>query len=77
MEIKEISKEEAIGFVRKYHYSKIMPRINKHYLGAFEEDELKGVVILSWGTQPLGTIRKIFYKHKLRAYYCICFRCSS
>ncbi len=65
MEIKEISKEEAIGFVREYHYSKVMPRINKYYLGAFVENELKGVVVLSWGTQPLGSIRKIFYKHKL------------
>ena len=29
--VREIPKEQAIGFIRRYHYSKIMPRLNKHY----------------------------------------------
>jgi hypothetical protein len=65
MEIKKIDSFSANEFVKKYHYSKIMPRLNKYYLGFFEDSILKGVVTLGYGTQPLGTIRKIFNKHSL------------
>lgn len=34
-EVKEISKEECLTMVKKYHYSNTLPRINKHYLGFF------------------------------------------
>lgn len=64
--IKEIHKDMAVDFVRKYHYSKIMPRLTKYYLGFFEQETLLGVVTLGWGTQPLQTIKKIFYKHNLK-----------
>ena len=63
--IKEIDKNLAVDFVQKYHYSKILPRLTKHYLGCFENDKLSGVITLGWGTQPLQTIQKIFYKHDL------------
>jgi hypothetical protein len=63
MEIKEIEKTRAISFIFKYHYSKIMPRLNKVYLGFFDDNKLKGVITLGYGTQPLGTIKKIFNKH--------------
>lgn len=63
MEIREIDKNKAISFVFKYHYSKIMPRLNKVYLGFFQDNVLKGVVTLGYGTQPLGTIKKIFSNH--------------
>jgi len=65
MIVKEINKNTAIEFVRKYHYSKIMPRLTKFYLGFFEQEKLCGVITLGWGTQPLQTIKKIFYKHNL------------
>lgn len=65
MEIRQIEKYIAVSFVKSYHYSKIMPRLTKHYLGFYEEDELCGVVTLGWGTQPLQTIKKIFYNHDL------------
>lgn len=67
MEIREIEKDIAIPFIRQYHYSKIMPHLTKHYLGFFEHDELCGVVTLGWGTQPLATIKKLFYKHNLQS----------
>lgn len=66
MEIRQIDKNVAISFVKSYHYSKIMPRLTKHYLGFYEENELCGVVTLGWGTQPLQTIKKIFYAHNLK-----------
>jgi len=65
MEIKEMEKETAILFIQKYHYSKIMPRLTKHYLGVFDDNLLLGVFTLGWGTQPLQTIQKIFNNHKL------------
>lgn len=68
MLIKEIKKNEAISFVWKYHYSKILPKLTKYYLGVYLDDkELKGVITLGYGTQPLGTIRKLFYKHNLKS----------
>lgn len=65
--IQEIPKEQAVSFIRMYHYSKIMPRLTKYYLGFFTGGELAGVVTLGWGTQPLQTIRKVFPRHKLQS----------
>ena len=65
MRVCNIDKGVAIEFVKSYHYSMIMPRLTKYYLGFYEGDELCGVVTLGWGTQPLQTIRKIFYNHNL------------
>ena len=61
--IAQVDKEEAIQFIHKYHYSKILPRLTKHYLGVYSENGLVGIVTLGWGTQPLQTIKKLFYKH--------------
>ncbi|EHG5964652.1 TPA: hypothetical protein NGF98_000882 [Enterococcus faecalis] len=58
--IKEIQKNEAIEFIRRYHYSKVIPRLCKYFLGIFCENKILGVVELGWGTQPLQTIRKLF-----------------
>lgn len=65
MLVKELDPETAIGFVRAYHYSKVIPRLCRKYLGFYERGVLSGVVILSWGTQPLQTIRKVFPNHRL------------
>lgn len=67
IKIDVIDKESAVLFVQTYHYSKIMPRLTKHYLGVYENEILCGVVTLGWGTQPLQTIKKIFYKHNLES----------
>ncbi|MNW35035.1 hypothetical protein D3C74_120230 [compost metagenome] len=64
--IKEVSKEEAICFIRQYHYSKIIPKLYKYFLGIFSEEKLLGVVELGWGTQPLQTIRKLFPNTNLK-----------
>ena len=55
-DIKEISKEEALNMIQKYHYSNTLPKINKYFLGFFLEKELVGVVTLGWGTRPRHTI---------------------
>lgn len=60
MYIKSVDKVQAIDFVQEYHYSKVMPRLTKHYLGLFQDDRMLGVLTLGWGTQPLQTIRKLF-----------------
>lgn len=56
----EITKEKAVVFVQKHHYSPVMPSITKHYLGYYYDNELVGVLTLGWGTQPLQTVRKMF-----------------
>lgn len=55
--IKEVSKEEALAMVRKYHYSDTLPRINHHFLGCFLGGEMVGVVTLGYGTRPRHTIQ--------------------
>ena len=57
LDVREIPKMQAVAFIRQYHYSKVMPRLNKYFVGFFVGGQLSGVVVLGWGTQPLQTIR--------------------
>ena len=58
--INEISRSYATDFVQSLHYSKIMPKLTKHFLGCYLNNELVGVLTLGWGTQPKATIAKLF-----------------
>lgn len=60
-----LDKITAIDFINNYHYSKILPRLTKLYLGVYEVNDLIGVITLGWGTQPLHTIRKVLPGHDL------------
>lgn len=66
LDVQEIPKMQAVAFIRQYHYSKVMPRLNKYFMGFFVDGQLSGVVVLGWGTQPLQTIRKLFSRHDLK-----------
>jgi hypothetical protein len=68
-DIKEIDKNLAIDFIQERHYSKVLPRLTKHWLGCFYDGELVGVLTLGWGTQPLQTIKKLFPKLVSEDYY--------
>lgn len=68
-ETKEIPKQDAISLIYDNHYSKVMPRLTKHYLGTFDSGRLVGVITLGWGTQPLHTIRKLFPNLTSQDYY--------
>lgn len=59
-DVREISKEQALRMIQKYHYSNTLPKINRYYLGFFLGEELVGVITLGLGTRPLHTIRRIF-----------------
>ena len=76
-QITEIPKEQAIDFIQARHYSKVMPRLTKHFLGVYDENELAGVITLGWGTQPLQTIRKLFPTLVTQDYYEIGKMCMS
>ena len=67
--IKRIHKNIASLFVAERHYSAVMPRLTKHFLGFFFEDELVGVLTLGWGTNPMGTIRKMFPELTTKDYF--------
>lgn len=60
-----MDKDKAIEFIHKHHYSMIMPRLTRYYLGVYNKHGLSGVITLGWGTQPKGTIRKVFYNHDM------------
>ena len=68
-QIKEISKPVAAELIQSLHYSKIMPRLTKHFLGCYLENELVGVLTLGWGTQPKATIAKLFDGFDTKDYY--------
>jgi hypothetical protein len=57
--VETITKDRAIAFVSKYHYSPVMPVQTKYFLGFFDEGKLKGVLTLGYGVQPRHTINKI------------------
>ena len=67
--VKEISKEEALCMVQKYHYSNTLPKLNKHFLGFFLNGDLVGVITLGWGTRPLHTIKKLFPSLETKDYF--------
>lgn len=60
------TKEKAYEFIYAYHYSNVMPKLNKLFLLAKEGENELGIVTLGWGTQPLGTINKIFPDDNLK-----------
>lgn len=67
--VEPIDKTEAIDFIQARHYSKVMPRLTKHFLGVYDGENLAGVITLGWGTQPLQTIRKLFPSLITQDYY--------
>lgn len=67
--IKEISKSEALDMVKKYHYSNTLPKLNKHFIGFYLNNNLVGIITLGWGTRPLHTIKKIFPSLETKDYY--------
>lgn len=68
-EVMEISKEQCLEMIRRYHYSNTLPKINKHFLGFFLEGELVGVLTLGWGTRPKHTIKRLFPSLDTRDYF--------
>ncbi len=75
--VKPITKIEAIELIFEVHYSKIMPKLTEHYLGAFLEDKLVGVITLGWGVRPVHTIKRLFPSMNRRDYYEIGKMCMS
>jgi hypothetical protein len=69
LEIKKIDKLTAIELVFDFHYSKIMPKLTEHFLGAYLENELVGVITLGWGVRPVHTIKLLFPSMERTDYY--------
>tara|TARA_Y100000592_G_scaffold92353_1_gene153948 strand:+ start:26243 stop:27298 length:1056 start_codon:yes stop_codon:yes gene_type:complete len=61
-QIREVPKKEVIELVQKNHYSPVMPKLTKHWLGVFKGEEMVGAITLGWGTKPKHTIQKIVNK---------------
>jgi len=67
--VQEINSYDAIEFIQARHYSKVMPRLTKHYLGIYDGKVLAGVLTLGWGTKPFHTINKLFPTLGSKDYY--------
>ena len=67
--IREVDKFKAAELVQQYHYSKVMPKLTKHYLGIFLADRMVGVLTLGCLTQPLQSIHKLFPGLTTKDYY--------
>lgn len=68
--VKEITKEESVKLIHGFHYSKVLPRLNKSFLGGFDEnDELVATITLGWGVRPVHTIKKLFPSLDSKDYY--------
>ena len=68
-EIKEISRFNAAELIQSLHYSKIMPKLTKHFLGCFLDNEWVGGLTLGGGTQPKATINKLFQGLDTKDYF--------
>lgn len=66
---KEVSKEIALEMVQKYHYSNTLPKLNKHFIGFYLNNDLVGLITLGWGTRPLHTIQKLFPSLTTKDYF--------
>ena len=62
MILKIVNKFIAADFISTRHYSAVMPRLTKHFLGCFDNDELVGVITFGWGTRPKHKIQKTTLK---------------
>lgn len=62
-DVEKISLQEMQNFVKKWHYSHVMPRQTKLCLGGFRNNDsfqMSAAISFGWGSRPLHTIRKLF-----------------
>ncbi len=67
--IQPVTKNETLNIVERFHYSKILPRLTKLFLGGFINGELVAIMTLGWGVKPKATIKKLFPSLSTRDYY--------
>ena len=69
IQIKPIEKILALELILNNHYSRIMPKLTKHFLGGFVDGKLIGALTLGWGTRPSHTIKKLFPSLDTKDYF--------
>lgn len=69
MEIREVSRLDAMFIINKFHYSKVLPKLNKLFIGGFINGKQIAVMTLGWGVQPKATIKKIFPSLDTKDYF--------
>ena len=72
MELKKIHKVTATEFVSERHYSAVMPKLTKHFLGCFENDELVGLITFGLGTRPMLTIQALLLELNTHESFDVC-----
>ena len=69
MRLSPTNKNRLVDLISELHYSPIMPRLTKHYLGCYVDDELVGGLTFGWGTRPKHTIQKMFPELDTKDYF--------
>jgi len=67
--VKLIRQSDAVQLINQYHYSKVLPRINKYFIGGFYQGNLVAVCTLGYGVRPKHTIKKIFPSLNVNDYF--------
>ena len=52
MTLSEVNKDNAVEFIQKHHYSPVMPKLTKHFLGF--SDRLHGKLVLLFAVVVLA-----------------------
>tara|TARA_B100000287_G_scaffold182475_1_gene172568 strand:+ start:2161 stop:2949 length:789 start_codon:yes stop_codon:yes gene_type:complete len=69
LSLKPIHKITCSEFISERHYSAVMPRLTKHFMGCYQNDELVGAITFGWGTRPKHTIQKLFPELDTKDYF--------
>src|SRR5512145_188145 len=69
IKIKPVEQIIALDLILNNHYSKIMPKLTKYFLGGYIGDKLVGIMTLGWGTRPVHTIKKLFPSLTTKDYF--------
>ena len=69
MRLSPTNKNRLVDLISELHYSPIMPRLTKHYLGCYVDDKLVGGLTFGWGTRPKHTIQKMFPELDTQDYF--------
>ena len=75
LEVRPVHKQDSRFFYRQHHYAPEKCGIEKYALGLFKDNQMRGTMMLGWGTRPLHTIRRLFPSLGTADYLEICKLC--
>ena len=59
-EVRPVCRMDALTLIQRCHYSKVMPRLSRYYIGGLSGGRVVAVCTLGWGVRPVHTIKGMF-----------------